>query len=255
MLLRISLILAIIAALGAGTVSYFEMTDKIPALQKQRDQEHDAKHVALTQLDQTNRALVFTKGKLAETEQQLADTKSERDKALVRADAQTKRADELNAELTKAKGERDDAQNQLAAYKATDLTPEQIIALSKQVKDANLQIAAITEEKAVLLRKLTSTQAKLDKLIGPDIDIKLPADLKGKVVKVDPKWDFVVLNIGEKQGVIQEGELLVSRDGKLVAKVIVHTVDKDTCIANIVPGWKLGEPLEGDEVSPAHPAS
>jgi hypothetical protein len=51
------------------------------------------------------------------------------------------------------------------------------------------------------------------------------------------------------------GELLVSRDGKLVAKVVVRSIEKDRSIANVVPGWKLGEVIEGDEVSPAHPAS
>jgi cell shape-determining protein MreC len=72
---------------------------------------------------------------------------------------------------------------------------------------------------------------------------------------VDPKWEFVVLNVGEDQGVISDGELLVSRQGKLVAKVIVRSVEKDRSIANLVPGWKLGEMIEGDDVSPAHPAS
>ena len=85
--------------------------------------------------------------------------------------------------------------------------------------------------------------------------MKLPADLKGQVVVVDPKWDFVVLDIGDEQGVLQDGEMLVSRNGKLVAKVIVRTVEKDRSIANIVPGWKLGEVFEGDQVTPAHPAS
>jgi hypothetical protein len=99
---------------------------------------------------------------------------------------------------------------------------------------------------------LTNELAKYE---GEDATIKLPADLKGKILVVDPKWDFVVLNIGDNQGVIQDGELLVSRDGKLVAKVIVRTVEKDRSIANIVPGWKLGEVIEGDEVVPAHPAS
>jgi hypothetical protein len=64
-----------------------------------------------------------------------------------------------------------------------------------------------------------------------------------------------VLDIGENQGVLEDGELLVSRDGKLVAKVVVRTIEKDRCIANIIPGWKLGEVIEGDQVSPAHPAS
>jgi hypothetical protein len=83
----------------------------------------------------------------------------------------------------------------------------------------------------------------------------LRADLRGKILVVDPRWDFVVLNIGQDQGVLENGELLVSREGRLVAKVIVRTVEKDRCIANVLPGWKLGEVIEGDEVCPAHPAS
>jgi hypothetical protein len=65
----------------------------------------------------------------------------------------------------------------------------------------------------------------------------------------------VVLNIGQDQGVLNNGELLVSRDGKLVAKVVVRSLEKDRSIANIIPGWKLGEVIEGDEVTPAHPAT
>ena len=72
---------------------------------------------------------------------------------------------------------------------------------------------------------------------------------------VDPKWEFVVLNVGEDQGVLPDGEMLVSRDGKLVAKVIVRSVQKNRCIANIVPGWQLGDIIEGDSVIPAHPAT
>jgi hypothetical protein len=40
-----------------------------------------------------------------------------------------------------------------------------------------------------------------------------------------------------------------------VAKVRVSKVQKDRSVANIMPGWQLGEVLEGDQVIPAHPAS
>lgn len=254
MLLRISLIVAIIAGLAAGGLAYMEVSDKIPALTKQRDDEHTAKVTALGDLAKTRTELKKTQGDLAQTQQDLADTKSERDKATARAEAQSKRADELADKLAKAVSERDDAQNQLAAYKATDLTPDQVIKLNKNLKDATLQIEAINAEKSVLQRTLLATKAQLDKFIGEDHEVKLRADLKGKIVDVDPKWDFVVLNIGDEQGAIQDGEMLVSRDGKLVAKVIISRVEKNTSIANIVPGWKLGDPIEGDVVSPAHPA-
>ena len=140
-------------------------------------------------------------------------------------------------------------------YLDTSLTPEQILQLTKQLKDANTEIAGINGEKAVLQRSYAKVKAELAKILGPDPDIKLPADLKGKILVVDPKWDFVVLNIGDEQGVIPDGEMLVSREGKLVAKVVISSVQKDRCIANVMPGWKLGEVFEGDEVTPAHPAS
>ena len=255
MLLRISLIVAILAGLGAGVVSYLEVSEKIPALAKQRDDEHSAKVTALADLSKTKTELAKTKSDLAQTQQELAETKSDRDKAVARAEAQSKRADELTDKLAKATQERDDAQSQLAAYKATDLTPDQVVKLGKTLKEAQSQIDAINAEKVVLQRALTGVKARLARYEGPDTDIKLRADLKGKVIVVDPKWDFVVLDVGEEQGAIQDGELLISRAGKLVAKVVLRSVQKDRSIANIIPGWKLGEPIEGDEVTPAHPAS
>jgi len=255
MLLRISLILAIVAALAAGTLSYLTMADKIPALAAQRDAEKQDKHKAQTELASTKTKLKKTEGDLTQCRQDLADAKSEREKAENRANAEAKRADDLSDKLAKLTQERDEIQNLLVAYKNTGQTPEQVLALKKTLKNNEIQIAAITEEKAVLLRKLNSTKAELAKYVDPDTDIKLRADLKGKIIVVDPKWDFVVLNIGEEQGVIQDGELLVSREGKLVAKVIIRNVQKDRCIANIVPGWKLGELIEGDDVTPAHPAT
>ena len=255
MLLRISLIVAILAGLAAGVVSYLEISDKIPALVQQRDDEHTAKKNALTKLDTTEKNLKKTQGELAQTQQDLADTQADRDKAVARADAQAKRADMLSDKLTAVTQERDDAQNSLAQYKATDMTPDQVLKLGKDLKNARAEVEVVNGEKVVLLHNITRLKTELKKFVGPDEYVKLPSDLHGKIVCVDPKWDFVVLNVGEDQGVISDGELLVSRQGKLVAKVIVRSVQKDRCIANLMPGWKLGEMIEGDDVSPAHPAS
>jgi hypothetical protein len=255
MLLRISLIVAILAGLGAGVVSYLEVSDKIPALTKQRDDEHTAKVNEIAAHTKTKTELAKTKNELTQTQQELAETKTDRDKAVVRADAQTKRADELTDKLGKVTQERDEAQNSLAAYKATDLTPDQVFKLSKDLKNARAEVEVVNGEKVVLMHTITRLTNELAKYIGPDNVVKLRADLRGKIVVVDPKWDFVVLDIGEDQGVISEGEMLVSRQGKLVAKVIVRSVQKDRSIANLVPGWKLGAVIEGDEVSPAHPAT
>jgi septal ring factor EnvC (AmiA/AmiB activator) len=255
MLIRISLIVAIVAALAASALNFVVVKDKITTLIGDRDSQRSQKEQAQSELASTKKELAKTKDDLAQTQQELADTQAARDKAVADAATQSKRADDLSDKLAKTTQERDDARNNLAAYTATGLTSDQVTKLNATLKNAQTEIEAISEEKMVLQHAVLTLKTRLAKYEGPDTDIKLRADLKGKILVVDPKWDFVVLNIGEDQGVLEDGELLVSRDGKLVAKVVVRSVEKDRCIANIVPGWQLGEVIEGDEVTPAHPAS
>ncbi|HKW29159.1 MAG TPA: hypothetical protein VJT54_07480 [Verrucomicrobiae bacterium] len=255
MLIRISLIVAIVAGLLAGALNIVKVRDKISTLITQRDDFHTQRDQVQAQLDTTKKDLAKTKDDLTQTQQELADTKTQRDKAVADARTQTKRADELADKLTKTTQDRDDAQAKLAAYQATGLTADQVGGLNKALKSSQNELEAVKEENGVLQRTVSRLTAQINELIGTNYVVTLRADLRGKIVAVDPKWDFVVLNIGGDQGVLPDGEMLVSRDGKLVAKVIVRSVQKDRSIANVVPGWQLGDVIEGDQVTPAHPAS
>jgi cell shape-determining protein MreC len=255
MLIRISLILAIVAALAAGALSFTQVRGKITTLMQQRDDYHTQLTDTQGKLAKTQKDLATTQKNLADTQQQLTDSQAAQKKAESVAAAQQKRADDLSDKLTKAAADRDKAQAELAAYTASGLTAKEVADLSRSLKSAQNAIEAMTEEKLLLTRTIERLHTELDKYIGTNRVVTMRSDLRGKILVVDPKWDFVVLNVGDEQGVKDEGELLVSRDGKLVAKVIVRSIQKDRCIANIVPGWKLGEVIEGDEVSPAHPAS
>jgi hypothetical protein len=84
--------------------------------------------------------------------------------------------------------------------------------------------------------------------------IALPSNLVGKVLQIDPKWQFLVLDVGADQGALNRGQMLVHRGGRLVAKVKITHVEKHQCIADILPGWKLTEVHEGDQVIPAYPS-
>jgi len=212
MLLRISLILAILAGLGAGGVAYYEFSTQIPALQQQRDKEKDDKNAEIQAHNKTKATLKKTQADLAQTQQDLADTKTDLAKATARADAQGKRADDLQDKLTKANADLQEAQDMVAAYKASGLTPDQVVKLNKDLIDAQKQIVGITGERDLWERKFVSVNTKYEALVGVTHDILLPPELKGKILVVDPKWDFVVLDIGAEQGVIQDGEMLVSRE-------------------------------------------
>jgi hypothetical protein len=78
--------------------------------------------------------------------------------------------------------------------------------------------------------------------------------MKGSILVSDPKWNFVVIDIGEDEGLLEHGQLLVSRNGKLVGKISVTSVQKERSIANLMPGWSVAEIMEGDVVTPAYPA-
>ena len=255
MLIRISLIVAIVAALAAGVVNFTVVKGKIDTLTQDRNDQRSAKETAQHQLAQTKKTLQQTQDTLAQTQQQLTDAQTARQKAeddLAKSQTQVQ---DLSDKLAKATTQLNDTESQLAAYKATTLTPPQILALDKDLKQTQNALDVANEEKAVLTRTVAKLNNQINELVTPGYIVTLPASLKGKVTAVDPKWQFVVLNVGEDQGALKDGEMLVSRDGKLVAKVVIRSVQRNHCIANMVPGWQLGEIYEGDEVIPAHPAS
>ena len=254
MLMRISLIVAILAALAIGVLNFVIVQEKVTTLVAQRDDWHQKFDTTDAELTSTKQVLDTTEKKLKQTEETLVATSAERDAAAAEAQAQVKRATELQTKLTDTTRERDDAQAYLQRYKLTGFEPEQIAALGKQIKDLQLAMEVSTEEKRILQRNLEKKTAELIRLTGPQ-PVSLPATASGKIVVVDPKWEFVVVNFGEDQGAKKDGELLVSRNGRLVAKVILRGIEKNRSIANMVPGWSFGEVAEGDLVIPARPES
>jgi len=229
--------------------------EKLTTLQAHDKDMTEGRHKAETDLASTRKDLDKTKTELAQTKTTLEATTAEKEKAVAEAAAATKHAAQLTDDLNKTRGERDNAQAELAAYKGTGLTPEQISGMNKQYKALEDTLAGQREENKVLGQKLKKTEAELATYKSPDVPIYLPARLTGKVMAVDPKYKFVVLNVGEDQGVLQRGQMLVNRNGKLVAKIQVTSVEKDRCVANVVLGWELGEVAEGDQVIPAYPAA
>lgn len=255
MLIRISLIIALVAALAVGVLNFVEVKKKIETLITERNDWHGKYDTTFAELNTTKETLAKTEAELKQTKETLEAAQTERDKAVAEAAAQSKRAGELAEKLAKTTAERDEARQELAAFRATGRTPEQVLTLDRLLKEAQDALEVANTEKRILQRELDKKTAELAKIIEPDYKVRLPANLKGRVLVVDPKWEFVVLDIGENQNALVDGELLVNRNGKLVAKVRIQSVQKDRCIANIVPGWKLGEVMEGDQVIPAYPQS
>ena len=255
MLTRICLIVAIIAGLAVGALNFIKVKEKITTLKTDLSNTQTELASTKTTLAKSESDLKKANANLATATKKFQDASAERDKANADKTAAEKRMQKAVDDLATANTALKEVQSKLGAYEGSGLTPEQAMNAAKTIKDHLATIAVLQKENSLLSTTLRKVEAELAFYKDPEARPSLPAALQGKVVVVDPKWDFVILNVGENQGVVKNGELLVNRNGKLIAKVIVQSVDKDRCTANVVPGWKLGEVIEGDSVIPAKPAS
>ncbi len=110
---------------------------------------------------------------------------------------------------------------------------DKLTALDAENKLLSQQLATMRDDKKRLEQELTKVRTT-------------PAGLRGKVAYVEDAWNFLVLNIGHQHRVRPNTEFIVYRDDKLVGKVQVVSVNPDTSIAEILPGYGRGAPKPGD---------
>jgi cell shape-determining protein MreC len=249
MLIRISLIIAILGGIAAIVLGNVQLRTHIKGIIQEREDERAAKVQALADLSKTRKDLTATQQKLSQEETAHSDTKNR----LMQANNRVTQLEKDNADLTESlettRQNLTTSNQQLAAWNALGIPVDQVRAVIEQNKEYRFALEALNQEKNVLSYNNKKLRAELAKYIGPEEPVvEMPTGLKGQVTAVDPKWDFVVINVGEKDGVLPDGVFLVNRDGRLVGKVKVATVQPKRAIANVMPGWRLSDIMEGDEV-------
>jgi hypothetical protein len=188
-----------------------------------------------------------TETKLAGARQALDESGRQLVVANAMADRQKGRADTLEKNLDATTRELNETQQQFAAWKALGIPVETVNQMIQSEKWLQKETVVLQEELRIVLaenRRLANVLAEVTTLDGPP---PMPG-VKGNIVAVDPKWNFVMLDVGEKAGAKPRGVFMVSREGKLIGKVKVATVQPDRSIANVIPGWQFGELMEGDQV-------
>jgi cell shape-determining protein MreC len=239
-IIRTSLAVCIVACVAVFTLEVTQLKGKLISLNNRLTTKTAA-------LEKAEADFASARQEANKTAIALKHTADALDSKTAQISAQAEQIAKVTSDAKKLREDLNDAQAELAAYKSL-MTPEQVANAAKQIKTLENSLAAVNEENAMLGRRLKRLQGLVPGGVGP---IQLPPDLNAKVLAVDPKWRFVVLDAGEEQGVINHGELLVSRGGKLVGKVRISRVEKNRCVANIMDGWNLAELLEGDQAIPA----
>lgn len=237
-MLRPALILAFLASLASLGVAYFvtkpqvelinsTLVDTRDSLKKSQDAEKASS--ALAKKIKAEKEIV---------DRDLAETKVSLEASTTKATEQETRANKLTVDLAKTTSERNDARNELAQWQALGVKPVEVTALKIGKKAAEEDRDNLAAEKVVFLRKIQTLQAHLDQYVNPDKEVVLPTGLAGHVVAVDPKWNFVLLDIGADAGVLERGQMKVHRQGKFISKVRIVSVEAKTAIANVMTDWQ-----------------
>ena len=248
MLLRISLILAILVGAGTIFVTQKMARDHFTEMRNARNDFEDKMKKQTTRANTAEKTLATTSNTLNQTKQTLAKTEEELNGTKQQLASVQDTLNKTKAELAKTIEDRKNLQAEMAKWEQLGVKPEQVrdmIATLQKNKDA---IAALEDEKKILDRRVKELDNRLQLIVGKDYDPPLPAGTRGNVVAVDPKWNFVVLDLGADKGMLEGGVLMVHRNTQLVGKVRIREVLANRSVASPLPGWNLGEIEEGDQV-------
>ncbi len=241
--------LAILAGLAALYVTHVQVGGKITELNTTLTDTQG--QLAQTQQDKAkaDADLKVTRAQLDTSNQAYSQATNDLAQAFAKVAEQQERADKASANLLDVTGQRNEAQQELSQWRVFGMSVEQIRNQLARLRDAERARDTFATDNQVLAKKLDKTLRDLAKYTGDEIaEIELPAGTKGSIVAVDPKFDFVVLDIGGNQGLVEDAKMLVNRDGKLIGKVRITQVEASRAIANVMPEWKQDEIMEGDQV-------
>ena len=122
--------------------------------------------------------------------------------------------------------------------------------LQSQVDDLRRQLDGAEKEKALLAEKLQDTQQRPAQVkeaskaeprkrretasVQRQGSSSHRAGVHGSVLAYNQAYNFVVLNLGARNGVEPNSEMLVLRDGTLIGKIRISSVEPATAIGDIM---------------------
>jgi len=177
--------------------------------------------------------LAEAENRAAKAEAALAQTQKEK------ADLQTK-VDEKQ-EIPSLQTRRDQAENSNASRADSPAATAPAADLQSTLNDLRSQLDSAEKEKAFLSEKLQDMQERADQ---PKQEKKRReavresgprrTGLRGTVLAVNQAYNFVVLNLGARHGVESNAEMLVLREGALIGKIRISSVEPATAIGDIM---------------------
>jgi myosin heavy subunit len=231
-------ILSIVLTAASAVLGYLNQGKLAEARKNLADSEIAANQArtqlakAQTDLKAAAQNLATTVAEKEQIASKLSGTQSELEKAKGQVTALGTDKTSLEAQVTQLSADLQ-AKNQELEKKGAPGSSSPVEATSDQQAQLAEQQTLITK----LQGDLDSARSQLSALTKEKQDRirqRMRNGLEGRILAVNPAWNFVVLNLGDKNGVVSNAELLVKRGTQLIGKVRVTSVEPSTSIADIV---------------------
>jgi hypothetical protein len=183
--------------------------------------------------------------KIAEAENRAAKTEAELAQVQKqKADLQAK-LDASQQEIATLQKRAEDAGKTASPKDSPAVAAAQTADLQSQVDDLRRQLDSAEKEKVFLSEKLQEAQErpaqpkdtkKRRETASSQRETASPhrAGVRGTVLAYNQAYNFVVLNLGARNGVESNSEMLVLRDGTLIGKIRISSVEPATAIGDIM---------------------
>jgi len=254
-MIRFLLFFTIVLSLASGVLAFLtkekagEMTEKLAAVSQ-----------TVTVLKNDNVKLKEEKKTVEasadEVEKSVKAQKDEVEKLRLESEAKQAEVAKVQADLAKARAKEAELEKKLQdappppAVPAVDPAAEQAMAAMKAELEKARQ--ALADEQKIAAQKVQAAEAKALAVAAKPKDSQARSasgkqPLEGRVVAYNAGWNFVVVNLGDRQGVTPESKLEVIRGGALMARLEVTEVQPKFASATI--SYVKGLP-KGLEVQP-----
>ena len=254
-MVRLLLVVTLLALGAAGWISFdkvqtriFGLEDTLASTETERDDALTAQANAEKERDDFKNEADAAKATASRLSDQIGGLQFQ-------LANQTKRANEHEANLRQVTSELVESRQTSERWRQFEME----YGTRDSIKNRLATLDSVTNERdnfisenSILLGRIEKLSVELSRYTGTSVKVPLPPNLAGKVTAVDSQYDFVVLNVGESQGVREHGELLVGRGAgakaQLVGRLRILSVEKDRSIANIMPDYKNADIQAGDYV-------
>jgi cell shape-determining protein MreC len=232
--LLIAAIVISLATAGIGFVNHGTLVDT----KTQLEQTKTTLGARTADLDKTSKSLKetqttleATKTEVKDTAQKLTDTTKSLEDAKTQLDTATKDGADKDAKIAKLEEQINSVNpgGEPGADPAKALK-DKLDQMTQRAAEQDAQISSLSEKATADKTLITTLQA--DKKAREDRIMK--KGLEGRVLAVNPAWNFVVLGIGDKQGVVSNAEMLLKRGDQFLGKVRITSVEPSTSIADII---------------------